>query len=54
MWVHHVATLLCLYLTTTVKEDGQSPRNAGISEALTLALRARQEAEWEMDGEESS
>lgn len=37
-----------------VKEDGQSARNAGISEALTLALKARQEAEWEMDGEESS
>uniref|UniRef100_A0ABM5F0P7 Transmembrane channel-like protein n=1 Tax=Pogona vitticeps TaxID=103695 RepID=A0ABM5F0P7_9SAUR len=37
-----------------VKEDGQSARNAGTSEALTLALRARQEAEWEMDDEESS
>ncbi|KAJ7305816.1 hypothetical protein JRQ81_010182 [Phrynocephalus forsythii] len=37
-----------------VKEDRPSARNTGISEALTLALRARQEAERETDGEESS
>ncbi|XP_042293902.1 transmembrane channel-like protein 5 [Sceloporus undulatus] len=37
-----------------VREDGQSARNVGISETLALALRARQEAEWEMDGEEST
>ncbi|XP_044289434.1 transmembrane channel-like protein 5 [Varanus komodoensis] len=37
-----------------VKEDSQSSRNAEVSEALALALRARQEAEWEMDDEESA
>ncbi|KAH0631898.1 hypothetical protein JD844_019797 [Phrynosoma platyrhinos] len=37
-----------------VREDDQSARNVGISEALALALRARQEAEWKMDDEEST
>nr|XP_060642289.1 transmembrane channel-like protein 5 [Anolis sagrei ordinatus] len=37
-----------------VEEDAQPPRNAGVSEALVLALRARQEAEWEIDDDEES
>ncbi|XP_062999579.1 transmembrane channel-like protein 5 [Elgaria multicarinata webbii] len=37
-----------------VKQDSQPARNAGASEALMLALRARQEAEWEIEDEESS
>ncbi|KAM6424470.1 transmembrane channel-like protein 5 isoform 1-T3 [Liasis olivaceus] len=41
-------------MTSFTNEASQITRNAGVSEALVLALRARQEAEWEMEDEESS
>ncbi|XP_070811155.1 transmembrane channel-like protein 5 [Pituophis catenifer annectens] len=40
-------------MATFNPEAGEITRNAGVSDALVLALRARQEAEWEMEDEES-
>ncbi|XP_063171192.1 transmembrane channel-like protein 5 [Candoia aspera] len=36
-------------MSSFTHEGSQTARNAGVSEALALALRARQEAEWEME-----
>ncbi|XP_070617244.1 transmembrane channel-like protein 5 isoform X2 [Erythrolamprus reginae] len=40
-------------MATFNPEADEITRNAGASDALALALRARQEAEWEMEDEES-
>uniref|UniRef100_A0A2D4MVG3 Transmembrane channel-like protein n=1 Tax=Micrurus spixii TaxID=129469 RepID=A0A2D4MVG3_9SAUR len=42
-----------LVMATFNPEAGEITRNAGVSDALILALRARQEAEWETEDEES-
>lgn len=46
--------MLCHLLLLAVHESSHPAKNATASEALALALRARQEAEWEMGDDESS
>lgn len=48
-----LSSLACFFLPTVAQKDNQNG-SAMVSAALLLALRARQEAEWETEDEEFS